>query len=207
MLIYRIAHIDNLEYILEQGCLVCPNHVNADPNYTKIGNNSVIERRSQKVIPEVGGLSFRDYVAFYFGPRSIMLFNIKTGHNVPWVPQKDIIYFTYDISRVIQDGYEYFFTDGNGANIPATRVFTDLEHLDQVDMDIAYARDFGPQACSENPDLKRRKHAEFHLKHQLSFNDLHNISVYNVQAETRVKKLLAKYGSMLAVQIDKTLYF
>ena len=205
MLIYRIAHIDNLEYILQQGCLVSPNHINADRNYTKIGNNSVIERRSKKVILEVGNLSFRDYVAFYFGPRSIMLFNIKTGYNVPQIPQNEIIYFTYDVDRIIADGYDFFFTDGNGANIPITKVFTDLNDLSKVDMKIACTKDFSPQACKVDPDLKRKKHAEFHLKDQLTFNDLHNISVYNVGAETMVKKLLAKYGSMLAVQIDKTL--
>lgn len=207
MLIYRIVHINNLEYILQQKALFCPNHDQYDPGYTQIGNNSIIARRYSKSIKEVGGLSFQDFVAFYFGPRSIMLYNIKTGYNVPQVEQQNIIYFVYDVSRIAADGYEYFFTDGNGTQIPITRVFTDLQDIGEIDMNAAYATDFSATANQDDPDIKRRKHAEFHIKGEVQLNHLHSIGVYNQQAYDYVQGLCSKYKATIQTDIDQSLYF
>ena len=84
--LYRITHFSNLEHILRNG-LLCPNHPNADPNYCGIGDKSLIQVRDKIEVPISPGGILRDYVAFYFGPHSPMLLQIKTGNNgIPKLP-------------------------------------------------------------------------------------------------------------------------
>lgn len=207
MLIYRIIHVNNLEFILQNGKVVCPSHIDADPNYKNIGNNFIITERSKKTIPGLPGQTFRDYVAFYFGPRSIMLHNINTGFDVPQIDQKYIFYFVYDIDRIAEDGYEFFFTDGNGAKIPITEVFHNITDLDKVDMIAAYATNWSAKACQIDPDLKRRKHAEFQIKSSLSLEHIDHIGVCNKEAKQYVVGLLKQYSVDITVKIEPSYYF
>lgn len=91
-LLYRIIHINNLEYALKHG-LYTRCHVNADPNYINIGDSTLITQRQNhpvKIIPPGGTLG--DYVPFYFGPLSPMLLNIKTGYRgIIQRSQEDIV--------------------------------------------------------------------------------------------------------------------
>jgi len=90
--IYRILHFTNLEYILQNGIVTSPNHQNSNPNYRSIGNNDIIQIRSNKNVPTHIENTFRDFVAFYIGKRSIMLYNIITGYGeIQQVDQSEII--------------------------------------------------------------------------------------------------------------------
>lgn len=42
--IYRILHIDNIEYLLTNG-IFHRNHANSDPNYINIGDSDLIAQR------------------------------------------------------------------------------------------------------------------------------------------------------------------
>jgi len=48
--LYRITHIDNLDFILESGKLTSPSHNDSDPNYTGIGDSTLIGSRNSKQI-------------------------------------------------------------------------------------------------------------------------------------------------------------
>ena len=77
--LYRIIHINNLEYILKLGKLTCLNHQKADNDFIRIGDSTLIKSRNNKTIPVCPKGSFSDYVSFYFGARSPMLYNIQKG--------------------------------------------------------------------------------------------------------------------------------
>ncbi len=77
--LYRIIHIDNLQYILNKGALTCPSHSEADKKYIGIGDDTLKEHRKEKTILLKPNGTFSDYVAFYFGRRAPMLYNIKNG--------------------------------------------------------------------------------------------------------------------------------
>ena len=202
-----MIHISNLEYILQQGKVVCPSHAIRDPDYTPIGNNDIITARSRKAIPSFESMTFRDSIGFYFGYPSIMLLNIKTGYGVPKIPQKEIIYLTYDISAIAKHEYEFFYTDGQANKIPTTRIFTDLVDLEEVDLEIAHTRDFSSEFTTKNPDLKRRKHAEFHIFGELKVSHLAEIVVYDSQQLSVVNELISKYGSMIIARSDNKYYY
>jgi len=202
-----MIHIDNLAEILQYGKVVCPNHANADIGYKQIGNNDIITQRNHKLIPGFGTKTFRDSISFYFGYPSIMLLNIKTGHGVPKLPQDEIIYLSYDISAITMHGYSFFYTDGQANKIPTTKVFTNLSDICEVDLKIAYTRDFDSVATTKNPDLKRRKHAEFHIFNSINLDHLHEIVVYSDVQHFRVRNLISYYQRNTTVRIDKNYYY
>jgi hypothetical protein len=72
--LYRIIHIDNLPFIISRNEVTSPSHKSADPGYIGIGDDSLIAHRKTMSIPLKPGGTFNDYIAFYFGKRSPMLY-------------------------------------------------------------------------------------------------------------------------------------
>lgn len=200
--IHRITHIDNLEYILRQGIIASPNHPQADPNFVQIGNNNIINRRNARGLPFNPDRTFRDYVGFYFGPRSIMLYNIHTGRGVPECHQRNIVYLISDADILVGQGIEFFFTNGNGTQIPTTRVFQNWADLHEVDMEAAYSREWSNEHEAADPGTKSKKHSEFQVFHELDLIHISEIIVYNQGAYDRVWPLVQQYRPHIQVLID-----
>jgi len=206
--IFRITHISNLDYIVNLGKLVCPNHEDRDVDYRAIGNNEIIESRSQRPLPINADRTFKDYVAFYFGPRSIMLYNIQTGYGeVEQVNQEEIIYLVSNIEAICDTDTEYFFTDGHALQHPTTRFFEDIVQLEEVNFADAFARNFSAANEINNPGLKRRKQSEFHVFKELDWNLINEIVVYNQEAMNNVNNILNQAGITKTVRIDTNYYF
>lgn len=205
--IYRIIHHSNLSHILDIGKVTCPNHAQANPTYQNIGNNDIITKRSAKAVPLHPDRTYLDYVAFYFGPRSIMLYNIKTGHgDVDRIPQDEIIYLVYDIAKIEEHGYEFFFTDGQ-ANIITSKAYDSLADLGNIDLVAANARYFAEKAQINYPDLKRKKHAEFQIFNEMDFDHIEEIIVLNQARKTAVETVLGNYFNTKPVRIEPNVYF
>jgi hypothetical protein len=78
--IFRFFHVDNLATILKRGALHAPNYAPQDGHPHKtIHNPDIQKKRARRSIPCGPGGVIHDYVAFYFGPRSPMLFQLHTG--------------------------------------------------------------------------------------------------------------------------------
>lgn len=132
-LIFRITHIDNLSWILDNGLHARNGKV--DPNYRNIGNPDLIERRSKREVPVPPSGTLNDYVPFYFTPYSIMMLNIKTGCGVTKVPNDEVLIFVSSLHLVASKGVRFIFTNQHA--YPRTaEYFTDLEMLDRVDWSI-----------------------------------------------------------------------
>ena len=69
---FRIVHIDNIPHVVEYG-LVHNDSPFASDSFVPIGDVSVMDARSTKQLPDGSFLS--EYIPFYFGPRSPMLYN------------------------------------------------------------------------------------------------------------------------------------
>lgn len=78
--ILRFIHVDNLHICVRRGGLHAPNHCPEDGLVYKTIHNADIqhERRVRRVPTGPGGV-IHDYVSFYFGYLSPMLFQLKTG--------------------------------------------------------------------------------------------------------------------------------
>ena len=83
---FRITHIDNIPHIINYG-LVKKNSQYRNENFVNIGDQQIIQLREDK---DIKGYKISDYIPFYLGPRSPMLYVVQHGYNgVPQIePEK-----------------------------------------------------------------------------------------------------------------------
>jgi ssDNA thymidine ADP-ribosyltransferase, DarT len=139
--IYRIAHIDNVPWILDHG-LHCRNSPERDPNYVEIGNPELIEKRNHRIVPIAPGGVLSNYIPFYFTPHSPMLYNIKTGHNgIVQRVMSEIVIMVSSLPRLKELEIPFVFTDRH-AYLQTAGFFTDLARLDRIAWDLLQNRNF-----------------------------------------------------------------
>ncbi len=95
-----------------------------------------MNRRASTIVPCGPQGNLLGYVAFYFGPRSPMLYSIYKG-NVEGCSgnQEDLIYVVSTIQIVDESNLEFTFTDGHGI-VDFSSFFNDLSDLDKIDWPI-----------------------------------------------------------------------
>ena len=108
----------------------------ADPDFVKIGDNTLIDYREDLKIPVIPGGRFSEYIPFYFGPRSPMLYQIATGFDgVQKFPQEEIIYIVSRMDIIKKEGLVFVFTDGHArATITSFFNIDELDKLEDIDL-------------------------------------------------------------------------
>src|SRR5690606_31118509 len=148
-----------------------------------------------------------EYVPFYFTPRSIMLYNIVTGHRapkVPKVPRENILVIRCLIEQLAKCG-RYFFTDGQANVSNGTNHFHDLKDLDKIDWSIIQTSSFSKS--TDDLDRARRYQAEFLVHDHVPVSAVESIVVYNKFAQARVEAQLKELQKELSVQIIRNYFF
>lgn len=88
--IYRMIYIDNIPHILQYS-ITSDSSLNRNPNFQKIGDGSLINKRNQKELDN--GKKLGDYIPFYFGWKMPMLYVIQKGYNnVKQQKTEEIVY-------------------------------------------------------------------------------------------------------------------
>lgn len=178
---YRMTHIANVENILQVG-IVSANSALANPNYVPIGDMTAIDTRKHKTLSD--GSQIGDYIPFYLGPRTPMLYVIQNGYNnVPKRNVEEIVYCVIEISDIIRDNIKCVFTDGHVLN-RITKTYSG-ELLGQIDNYVRY-EDVYAMNWTDSPDAKRKKEAELLLKNDLPLQYIKYFLVYNENAKKRL---------------------
>ncbi len=198
--LFRILHIDNVEYLLHHG-LFNQQHPQADPNYINIGDHTLITQRHDYVVPiDPPNGTLGEYVPFYFGTLSPMLLNIKTGHRgIRQQQQSDIIYICCRLNTIIAQCSEWCFTDGH-AKTAITGFYNHIGALDAIDWDTVYERYW--KNTEQDFDKMRRKQAEFLVKSHVPVTCIHSIVVYNEQSRNLVQEIIVRLGLNIPIHIN-----
>jgi len=203
--LYRITHIDNLEHILREGCLTVHSKKRSK-NYRQIGDKSMIDYRKDLDAPNPPGGKFSEFIPFYLGPRSPMLYQIATGwEDIEQVDQREIIYIISSFEMVKEHDLEFFFTDGH-ARSRTSKPFINEGDFKKLDWEAIYARRWNNEAN----DLRRkdRKQSEFLVKDHLPVSCIVRIGVYSVSVKRKVLDLLESIGLEIDVNVDpRELYY
>lgn len=190
--LYRLIHIDNLSVLLSRDALHAPNATPQDGlAYRPIHDVSVQEGRRTQPVPCGPGGSVHDYVPFYFGTHSPMLYMLKNGHVAGYNEgQEPLLYLATRLKHVKATGARFVFSDGHGL-----AAFTDwFDHttaLDRVDWALVgerYWRD-----TPEDNDRKRRKQAEFLVWQSLPWSAIQGIATFSDTARERAAAVLAQF--------------
>jgi ssDNA thymidine ADP-ribosyltransferase DarT-like protein len=200
--IYHITHINNLGRIVAQGGLYCDREAQK-LKVVSIGHQHIKDRRLNRAVPLPPDGTVGDYVPFYFGPRSPMLFAINKGVVKGYAEgQRPIIYLRSTAEAVRDTGLQWVFTEGH-AEIAYTDFFNRLEDLNQIDWNVINGRYW--YDTDEFPDRKRKRQAEFLVKDFFPWNLVMQIGVYDQGIGNGVAEILQGQGP--AVQIQRGWYY
>lgn len=198
--IYRIVHIQNVEYLLTNG-MFTRSHARADPAYINIGDTELIIKRNDypvKIDPPNGVLG--DYVPFYFGPLSPMLLKIRDGHGgITRRPQGDIVYIVCQLDGVLEHCEHWCFTNGH-AKTAITDFYNDINQLAEVDWDMVRQRYWNH--TEDDFDRMRRKQAEFLVKNHVPTDCITNIVTYNAASKAIVENIVNNLELDITVNIN-----
>ena len=157
-LIFRIVHLDNLTTFARRGRLYAPANIPDDGlPYRPIHDEAIRLRRGGRPIPCGPRGSVDDYVSFYLGPRSPMLYRIWKGTVSCEGGQRSVVYLVSSVERLQELNIPFVFSDGHG--LPAiTRWYDDPAELDRLDWEAILSHFWFD--TPEDPDRCRRKQAE-----------------------------------------------
>lgn len=181
--IFRMTHIENIPHVLNYG-ITHSNSVNANPNFVPIGDGSLISRRNNFLL--TNGVRLGNYIPFYLGVRTPMLYVIQNGFNmVTPTLAENIVYCVTSVQKIIDLNLDYVFTDGHAVNS-----FTSLYDSKNVN-DIEKLLDWNAIKAvnwkDENDlDKKRRKEAEFLVMGDIDHSAILGYAVYNQKAKERL---------------------
>lgn len=205
--IYRMIHINNVEYVLTKGMSTCT-HVSADPNYINIGDLQLISQRTDfpvRINPPGGVLG--EYVPFYFAGHSPMLYNIKTGwRGITQRSQSEIVFIVSSIRQVTQHCPHWCYTDGH-AKHNISKFYNKIENMNMIDWNAVQLQFWNNTL--EDMDRQRRKAAEFLVKDFVPSVCIRKIYVFNETSRIKIQEIVdrLKLGITVNVDNDKKLYF
>lgn len=183
---FRITHIDNISHIVECG-LVKKNSPNRYAHFVNIGDQQIIRFREEV---NIKGYKISNYIPFYLGPRSPMLYVIQHGYNgVPQVSPEKIVYCVVRLEDLINSNIDCIFTDGHALSVLTS--FYKKEDLVRINDIVRYEDVYSTQWSSDvDIDLKRRKEAELLVNDDLPAFLICGYAVYNETA----KRTLMEFG-------------
>lgn len=179
---FRITHIDNIPHIARCG-IVRANSPLRDEHYVSIGDSQIIHTRGER---EVKGYRLNDYIPFYLGPRSPMLYVIQHGYNgVQRVEPEKIVYCIVRLDDLVSSDLECIFTNGHALSYLTT--FFRKDCLPDINSYVKYDDVYSSQWNIETDiDLKRRKEAELLVKNDIPTQYVRGFVVYNDGAKQRM---------------------
>jgi hypothetical protein len=198
--VFRMIHYRNLEYILQHG-IYYRNSVHFDPEYVNIGSSSIIDHRSSVSVKCYPGMMVNDYIPFYFGVRSPMLYKIKTGHGVERLPQHEIIYLACRFKEITDSDLQWCFTDGNAARY-ISKFYRSVDDIDKLDWRSIHAEEWTDNNREGDHDRMRKKHSEFLVKDHIPVQYIKTLVVLTEDRKVYAENLIAHYGLPITVHLD-----
>lgn len=203
--LFRLIHIDNLNFLLSEGVLTCPGHCSKNEHYINIGDQTLIENRKKRQIPLPPGGGFDNYVAFYFGYRQPMLYEIQKGfNNVQKRHPNEIVYLVTTFTTIKNAGLSFVFTDGHAYH-NFTQFFNHENDLRYIDWNTIKLKQWND--TETDPDRKRRKQAECLIYHEVPLNLIKAFVVYNDTAKTKILSIFEKHGVVQPIYVKPQWYY
>lgn len=203
--VFRMVHYENLAHILEHG-IYCRRSPNAHEGYVNIGSTEIIDRRSWVAVKCDPGCVINDYVPFYFGVRTPMLYKIHTGKGIPKKPQEDIVYLCCRFSELVESKLEWCYTDGNAAT-DITKFFTQESDLVALDWHSIHSADWSDNNKDGDHDRIRKKMSEFLIKGHLPREFIRAIVVRTEERAHWVQQLVDSASLAITVVHNKPNFY
>lgn len=204
--LYHLTHIDNLPSILADGGLWSDAEMaSRGAGHAVVGLRNIKDRRLTKRIGGHEGLTVGQCVPFYFCSRSVMLFLLHRGNQVPYDGgQEPLLHLVTRVGKVVEwarcSGKRWAFSLTNAAaSYAAFR--TDLGDLAQVHWDAVGTNDW------RDPVVKDGKQAEFLVEQFVPFDLIGCIGARSEDVRRRAEACLTDYARRLPVVVKPNWYY
>ncbi|OFX42229.1 MAG: hypothetical protein A2046_03935 [Bacteroidetes bacterium GWA2_30_7] len=197
--LYRMTHIKNIPHILKYG-ITHYSSFNSNPNFMPIGDCSLINSRNSFILNN--GRTLGEYIPFYFGVRTPMLYVVQNGYNmVSPTPAENIVYCVTSVQKIIDLKLDFIFTNGHAIDCFTSQFTPDnIQNIDNIidknAVNSKYWKD------DSDLDLKRRKEAEFLVLGDIASEGILGFLVYNQNAQN----IMIDFG-VKDVHIKTSYYF
>jgi hypothetical protein len=198
--VYRMIHYRNLDYILQHG-IYYRRSIHFDPNYVNVGSAAIIDHRDTVHVKCYPDTMLNDYIPFYFGVRTPMLYKIKTGHGVAQLPQHEIIYLACRFQEITGSDLQWCFTDGNAARY-ISEFHDSVDDIAKLDWKSINAEEWTDNNQDGDHDRMRKKHSEFLVKDHVPIEYVKSIVVLTDARKAYVEELIVHYGLPITVYLD-----
>ncbi len=181
--LFRMTHIENIQHILQNG-ITHSTSVKANPNFVPIGDGSLITTRSNFLLNN--GRRLGEYIPFYFGVRTPMLYVVQNGFNmVAPTPSENIVYCVSSVQKIIDLQLDFVFTDGHAVDGFTTQYnLEDIQNIDTIlDKNAINAKYWKDE---NDLDRKRRKESEFLVLGDITHDAVLGYITSNENAKNRV---------------------
>lgn len=170
----------------------------------QIGLPNLIQKRNTRPVPIAPGGTLDDYIPFYFGTHSAMLYNIHTGYGVAQVHQQDMVYVVSSVQRLVAGNIAFVFTERH-AYVANAGYFSDPAYLDRLDWNLIGGRDF--KRDPNRLDKLERRAAELLVHRHLPVPMLLAIACYSSAVEQQVQAAAGAAGVNIATRVRQDWYF
>jgi len=181
--LFRMTHIENIQHILQNG-ITHSTSVKANPNFVPIGDGSLITTRNNFLLNN--GRRLGEYIPFYFGVRTPMLYVVQNGFNmVAPTPSENIVYCVSSVQKIIDLQLDFVFTDGHAVDGFTTQYnLEDIQNIDTIlDKNAINAKYWKDE---NDLDRKRRKESEFLVLGDITHDAVLGYITSNENAKNRV---------------------
>ena len=203
-LIFRLTHIDNVAWILDNG-LHCKASNVGDPNFVAIGNPDLIQKRTTRRVSAGAGGTLDTYVPFYFTPWSMMLYNLRTGWDgmTRRTPQ-ELVFFVVSLRSLAEHGVPFVFSDRH-AFINLATFSTSLDNLKGLPWKLWQNRDFSRNP--NDPEKAERYQAEALVHRHLPSREDRRHRCSGDPERTRVEAMVDNCGGQVEVICRRDWFF
>lgn len=196
-----MTHIENIPHILQNGITHTTSEY-ANPDFVPIGDSSLITTRNNFILNN--GTRLGEYIPFYFGVRTPMLYVVQNGFNlVAPTSAENIVYCVSSVQKIIDLQLDFVFTDGHAVDgFSSQYTVADIQNIDTIlDKNAINAKYWKDE---NDLDKKRRKEAEFWVLGDIS---LHAILGYITYNENAKNKIITFGADAINVLIKPEFYF
>lgn len=174
-----MTHIGNIPHILQNG-ITHSTSANANPNFVAIGDSSLISKRNGFLLDN--GRLLGDYIPFYFGYRTPMLFKMQKEYGI--LPE-NIVYCVSSVQKMVDLKLDFVFTDGHAIEKFSFQYsLSDIENIERLlDWKAIKAKYWKDE---NDLDLKRKKQAEFLVLGDIAPDGVLDYLTYNENAKKRI---------------------
>ena len=178
-----MTHIENIPHILQNGITHTTSEY-ANPDFVPIGDGSLITTRNKFILNN--GTRLGEYIPFYFGVRTPMLYVVQNGFNmVAPTSAENIVYCVSSVQKIIDLQLDFVFTDGHAVDgFSSQYTVADIQNIDTIlDKNAINAKYWKDE---NDLDKKRRKEAEFLVLGDISLHAILGYITYNENAKNKI---------------------